>query len=428
MVRVNANNHESLSIGRAALPIYLPSLLIAIGEGAILPILPATATGLGASLALAGLISGLLMIGEVVGDIPSGWVVSRFGENRSMIVGAGVIAVGVVLCLTAQTLIVLACGVFLMGVASAVFALARHALLTTTIPLATRARALSLLGGTFRLGYFIGPFIAVAVIPWGGTQAVFWINLIGCALTVALLLVLPDPAVLLAGADHPIISNSSSNSNPGAKIPADKESAPVADAPARLGLFQTLVAHRTVLARMGTGALTVGLLRSSRQVILPLWAVHLQLDVSHTALIMGIAGTVDFALFYSSGQIMDRFGRAWSAVPSMIGLGLAHIALVFSGDVTSFAVVAVAMSVANGIGSGILMTMGADLAPRDDPAPFLGAWRFLSDSGSAAAPAIISAVTAAISLASAAAGLGVVGLLGALMLARYIPRYVPKPQ
>ena len=27
-------------------------------------------------------------------------------------------------------------------------------------------------------------------------------------------------------------------------------------------------------------------------------------------------------LFYVSGQVMDRFGRIWSAVPSTIGLGL----------------------------------------------------------------------------------------------------------
>ena len=43
---------------------------------------------------------------------------------------------------------------------AAAFGLARHSFMTTRVPLAFRARALSLLGGTFRLGMFIGPFVS----------------------------------------------------------------------------------------------------------------------------------------------------------------------------------------------------------------------------------------------------------------------------
>lgn len=405
--------NTSFSFRTAALPIYLPSLLIATGEGAIIPTLPVTATSLGASLALAGLISGLLMIAQVVGDLPAGVLVARFGENRSMIGGAGVIAVGVIICLMARNLLTLSIGVAIWGFAASLFALARHSLLTTYAPLQIRARALSLLGGAFRAGYFIGPFLAAAVIPGFGTQAVFWVNIAVCALTILVLLVLPDPAALFEK-QTPTLRPGSAPARP---VPSGET-----------GLFATIVRHRGVLLRLGTGALTVGLLRSSRQVILPLWAVHLNLDATHTSLIIGIAGAVDFGLFYTSGQIMDRFGRAWSAVPSMIGLGLCHLALAGVHGVLWFAVVAVVMSMANGIGSGILMTLGADLAPRDDPAPFLGAWRVFSDTGNAAAPAAISALTALAGLPVAAVAMGIVGLLGAGIMLRYLPRYIPSPR
>ena len=90
-----------------------------------------------------------------------------------------------------------------------------------------------------------------------------------------------------------------------------------------------------------------------------------------------VAGAVDFALFFVSGQIMDRYGRLWSALPSMVGLGVGHLALALTHDLRAavpwFIAVAVFLSVANATGSGILMTFGADLAPRHDPAPFLGA-------------------------------------------------------
>jgi hypothetical protein len=84
------------------------------------------------------------------------------------------------------------------------------------------------------------------------------------------------------------------------------------------------------------------------------------------------------------------------------------------------------LSLANGIGSGLLMTLGADLAPQTGPAPFLGAWRFTADFGSAAAPLAVAGITAVVSLSVASGVMGVVGLIGAGVLWRYIPRYAPR--
>ena len=181
---------------------------------------------------------------------------------------------------------------------------------------------------------------------------------------------------------------------------------------------------------MGTGIALISALRSARTVLMPLWAVSIGISESNTALIIGIAGGIDFALFYASGQIMDRFGRMWSAIPSMVGLGLGFLVLAFTHDLPTnvgwYIAVSMFLSLANGIGSGILMTIGADLAPKDQPAPFLGAWRFSGDAGSAVAPLVVSLLTAVVSIAFASGVLGVVGLAGAVMLARFMPRYVPK--
>ena len=185
-----------------------------------------------------------------------------------------------------------------------------------------------------------------------------------------------------------------------------------------------------VSPEMSSGAALIGAMRSGRQVMLPLWAVSIGLGDSQTALVIGLAGAVDFALFYTSGQIMDRWGRLASALPSMLGLSASYLALALTAGAdartTLFVVVALAMSLANGVVSGILMTLGADLADPRDPAPFLGAWRFTGDAGSAAAPLLISGLTAVASLAVASAAMGVLGLVGAGVLLRYVPRYVPR--
>jgi MFS family permease len=331
---------------------------------------------------------------------------------------------GLVLCLVAASPAVLGLGVLLLGIATASFALARQAFMTTFVPLSHRARALSLLGGMFRAGYFIGPFIAALVIGLTGTtRSVFAIDLVACVVVAIVLLVLPDPSAVLAARREALTTTAAIRA-----VEGDVK---------REGLFRTIARHRQVLARMGLTAAFIGGLRSSRQVILPLAGVSLGMQESSIALVVGVAGAVDLALFFTSGQIMDRFGRLWSAMPSMVGLGIGHLALaavvglsVAAASATSvgwFVAVAIFMSLANGVGSGILMTFGADLAPRHDPAPFLGAYRFTGDAGNATAPLALSALTAIVSLPFAAAVIGVAGLAGAGLLYRWVPRFIPQP-
>ena len=409
-----STEQQPFSFWSIALPALAPTLLFSLGEGAIIPIIPVVADNLGASLAVAGVIASMIMLGELFGDIPSGWIVSRIGERTAMIYAAILAIAGLVTAMLAPSPFVLGVGILAIGLATAVFALARHAFMTSFVPQQYRARALSTLGGTFRLGYFVGPFIAAFVIHLSGdAQTVFWVQIAGCIGAAILLIVLPDPAARIAE------NRAASGRLRGEDFVAEESH----------GLFNTIWNNRGVLARLGTGAALIGALRASRQVILPLWALSLGITETNTALIIGIAGAVDFALFYASGQIMDRFGRIWSAVPSMIGLGLGHLALAATHDVPGavswFIGIAMFMSVANGIGSGILMTLGADLADKKDPAPFLGAWRFTGDAGSAAAPLAVSAITAALSITFASGVVGIVGLIGAGMLLKYIPRYAP---
>lgn len=415
---------SSFRLGSVALPVYLPSLLFAIGEGAVLPIIPVDAARLGGSLALAGFVAALITVGTLIGDIPSGWIVARVGERNAMLGSSAAALIGLVLCLLATTPAVLGVGVLLLGIATASFALARQAFMTTFVPLSHRARALSLLGGMFRAGYFVGPFLAALVIGLtGSTRSVFAVDLVACVVVAIVLLVLPDPSAVLAERREAMLTSTAAN-----RI--------VEEGATREGLFRTIGRHRAVLARMGLSAALIGGLRSSRQVILPLAGVSLGMQESSIALVVGAAGAVDLALFFTSGQIMDRFGRLWSAMPSMVGLGLGHIALAIvvalsmalpsAGSVAWFVAVAIGMSLANGVGSGILMTFGADLAPRHDPAPFLGAYRFTGDVGNAASPLALSALTALVSLPFAAATIGVVGLLGAGLLARWVPRFIPR--
>jgi MFS family permease len=413
-----SNGPGTFDLRAVALSAFLPATLFAIGEGAIIPIIPIAAHSLGAGLAFAGFVAALILVGELIGDVPSGWVVAAIGERTAMIGAALVSIVGLLVAAWAPNAGLLAVGVFLVGVSTAVFALARHAYMTSAVPVAFRARALSTLGGVFRFGYFVGPFLAAgATHVTGSTQSVFWIDIVCCLAAAAVLVVLRDP---VDGSRGLRFRRRASRKEAG-ELFVQEEAA---------GLLPTIRTHHRVLTRLGTGAAIIGAMRAGRQVILPLWAVSVGMDDSTAALVIGIAGAIDFGLFYTSGWIMDRFGRLASALPCLVGLSICSFLLAWSDHldarVTWFVVVAMLMSLANGVGSGILMTLGADLAPKGHPAPFLGAWRFTGDLGSALAPLLVSGLTAVLSLTAAVSVLGVVGLVGAGLVLRYVPRYLPR--
>jgi MFS family permease len=374
------------------LPVFTPSLLFGIAEGGLLPIIPASAQALGASLPTAGIILGLVMIGTLVADIPAARLINILGERKAMMTASAVASVGTLIAVFATSLWVLGLGIFILGASVAVFGLARHSYLTEIVPYSHRARALSILGGVFRAGHFIGPLIGAALIVLVDLQAVYWNAVVFCALAALILLFIkPD------------------------RMP---------DTPATVPGETWKVAKRESkkLATLGVTSAIIGGLRTARLIGLPLWALSIGLPPATIALYMGIAGALDLALSYTSGQIMDRFGRRWAALPTLLGLSLTFSLLTVATDETTFLAVALLMSLANGVGSGIILVIGADLAPKGERNEFLASYRLLVDSGVAAAPLVISGVTALFGLSIAMFTVSGLGIVGALMASRYLPR------
>lgn len=389
--------------------VFLPTIVFAMGQFALVPVIPALARGLGTDLGGAALIASMLVVGQLLGDIPSGAIVARIGEKRAMIAAAGLALVGAVLLLVAPHPALLGLGVLLVGIAGAAFSLARHAFMTTVVPPRIRARALSTLGGSHRLGAVLGPIAGAGLLALTGEPASVVALLASCCfVAAALLLVLRDPAAAFVR---------------GPRTRGEEEIDTEATS-----LWRTLVSSRRVLLTVGTGAALLSGLRQARQVVLPVWAVSIGLDASTTSLIIGLAGAVDFSLFFVGGWIMDRFGRMWAIMPCALGLSVGMIALAFTHDLDArvgwFLGIALFLSLANGVGAGIMMTLAADLADRRNPAPFLGAWRFTVDLGGAGAPVLVTVVTALLTLPLGVAALGVIGLVGAGMLAYHVPRNV----
>jgi MFS family permease len=199
----------------------------------------------------------------------------------------------------------------------------------------------------------------------------------------------------------------------------------MADTPPNQGHSIFFIARREnrKLRTLGLAASTLAIARTARTIGLPLWALYINLPVETAALYIGIAGAVDFALFYTSGQVVDRFGRRWAAMPTLTGMAVSLFALTLAHDATGFLLVALALSLSNALGSGLVMVIGADLAPKDARNEFLAFYRLMIDGGVAMTAPALSLMTLMFGLPVAIAGFGVISLAGAVGMWRYIPKF-----
>ena len=389
------------SLRRMAVPAFGPTALWSVGIGAVLPVVALSARDLGASVPVAALFVGIGAVAELVTAVPAGVLVDRLGERRALVLAGLADAATALLALLAPSLWVLGLALALSGPTGAVFLLARQSYLTAAAPVALRARAMSTLGGVARIGFFVGPFVGAPIVAAWGAQAAFGIAVVAGVL-----------AALVAGLSADL-------------VPDGPMRAP-GEPPVRVPVLEVVRRHRSVLLTVGVGVLAIGLARSSRVVVVPLWAEHIGLTAAQTSLVFGVAGLVEVLLFYPAGSIMDRRGRVWVALPVTVLLGVGLVVLPLTSTLGAVAAVAAVMAVGNGLGSGIVMTLGADAAPADGRAPFLGVWRLISLVGHNGAALVVGALAALASIGVASVAVGLLTLAGGAWLRRWLPRYDPR--
>jgi MFS family permease len=372
--------------------VYVPAFLFAVGQGAVIPIVALAARDIGASVAIAGVMVALRGIGTMVFDVPAGHLVTRLGERRAMSVGTGILLVSLLGCVLSPSPLPFGFFMFLMGCGWAVWLLARLTYVSEVMPFHLRGRALSTLGGVNRVGNFAGPFLGAAAITLVGIDGAFHVHIALALAAWAVLLLVPDPHTTAA-----------------------------VDAHVPTGVVTIVREHAGVFLTAGVGAMALGVLRASRHVVIPLWAEHIGLDAAAVGVIFGTASAMDMLLFYPAGMASDRWGRRAVAVPCLATLTAGFLLLPLTAGFGPLLAVSVLMGFGNGIGSGIVMTLGADFAPPDARAAFLGVWRMVSDVGTAGGPLLAAAVAGALTLGWSAIAVGGVGALGALLVALRMP-------
>jgi MFS family permease len=279
-----------------------------------------------------------------------------------------------------------------------VFGVSRHAYIAENAVIGVRGRAVALFGGINRIGRFSGPAIGGMIGSALSLRAPFLVT--GLLISIALLLV-----IMMV---------------PRTQATQFREQGSLKSYVQQL--WSTAKDQYRILTTVGAGQLFAQMVRTGRDVLIPLYGADvLGLDVAQIGWISTIASAVDMTLFYPVGMVMDRWGRKFAIVPSFLvqGIGLALIPL--TSGFWGLAVVGGLIGFGNGLGSGTMMTLGADLAPAEARGEFLGMWRLIGDLGFTLGPSIAGAVAAALTLPAAALVMGGSGVVASMIFLFLVP-------
>lgn len=374
------------------LGVYLPTVLLALGQGALLATLPLYAAELGFGYTLISVISAAAAIGTLITDVPAGAAIHRIGLKRSMYLGTGLVAAStfpLAMDLDAGPIVALR---IIAGIGTALWGLSRHSFIASAIPIENRGQAIATFGGVNRIGIFGGPALGGAIATVWGLQASFILTGVMALLALATVIV---------------------------ALPKTSQTLPTPRGGSRQRwelVRETVKSNSTDLAAAGIAQLFAQMIRQGRQLLIPLLGANVVgLSAAEVGLVMTISAVVDMSMFFPAGYVMDRFGRKFATVPSFAIMGIGLALLPFASSFVTMAAIGVVIGLGNGLGSGSMMTLGADLAPEGAVGEFLGIWRLLGDIGMVTGPLLVGVIAANLSLANSAIVLGVAGLASSLM-------------
>jgi len=125
--------------------------------------------------------------------LPKDWRFLNWDRVAALILAGVVEAAAMVLSALAPDLLVLGAATVVSGMAWTVFILARQGFLIAVAPVAMRARAMSTLGGSHRIGAFVGPLAGAGVLALtDDLRSVFWLAAAMAVLAAAVVWWAPD--------------------------------------------------------------------------------------------------------------------------------------------------------------------------------------------------------------------------------------------
>ena len=406
-------------------PVLAPSILFGVAAGATVPVSVLAAMDLGASAALAALIVAIVGAISLVATVPAGMLIDRVGDRRAMLLATGaaaaVTAVTVVSLVWAGpgALALFMAATFLRAPAVNVWSLARQAYVAERVPTREVGRAMTALGGTMRIGALIGPLVGGLLMLVLPLWSVYVLSVV-CSLLALAILYAPrlggrhEEGFDVSGRRHPVVE---------ASAPVATTAGPVVQPKALDARTRgPLDVRWDAVVLAGVAISTLAVARVAQAVLIQLWGVQIGLTAAQISLAIATGAAVEILLMFPAGHLKDRIGRSPILVACLVIYGSGFLALPLAGTWWGVVGAVMVMSVGNGLGAGINMTIGADLSPPVGRGRFLGIWALFSNVGVLGGPGLVSLLLVVATTQAAVLTVGGVALAGAAWMTAWARR------
>lgn len=377
------------------------AFFVLMGTGIVLPTLPLYAQTFGRGYGGAGVLIAAFAIARLGADVGAGIVVDRIGERRAGASGLALLGGGS-LATAFATEYWLAVGFWgLAGIGSAIFFAAQFSYLLRAVPRERMARTLSIFYGAFNIGLVLGGVLGGTIAELLGLTAPLFLNAGVIAVSALLYLrFVPDPR----------------RRTKRAETPADAEARIFRHARDTLGrLARTPGFAATLFANLAYLWMVAAVFNT----LLPLFARdELGMTIAGIGVIFAITLAAEFVVLYPAGSAADRRGRRAVLIPSLAGLAVATVAVGWSTNVATFAVLMALLGIASGVAGVPPAAMLSDVVPEGESGTAVGAFRLAGDLGLALAPLVAGFSADALGFRSAFALVAIPTLVALVFIMR----------
>ncbi|MEW6673004.1 MAG: MFS transporter [Thermodesulfobacteriota bacterium] len=346
---------------QAVFQIYLPSLIMALGTGMIVPAVPLLGRTFGVSMGMAAQVVTAQVLGRAVSLIPSGMLLDRTGFRTGMMIGAAIAVASTAATAFAPVFWIILLSQFCWGVGLTLWRLGRELAAIDLVRVDQRGRQMSALFGIHASGTALGPAIGGIILDTWGFRSLFLIFAAMAGVVLVISATVEETHERGAASRREIFSFGRLN---------------------QIELYFRGTYLVLILATFGA------MLRSEvLNSMLPIYVVdELGYSATHVGFLFFIIGAITFAMIVPAGVISDKYGRKWATVPPALLSGIGFALYPLAAGSAALVVLAVMLGIANGMALGSMTTYTYDIVPYRTRAQLQAMRRTVGETGAFVGP------------------------------------------
>lgn len=348
---------------RLLLSLYIPSMIMSLGQGMVVPTIPVLAQTFDVSAGLAAQAVTAQLVGRVAMQLPAGAVIDRWGRRPALLVGPALMTAASVLTAVTPVFWLMLVAQFMTGVGGTLWQNAREIAAVDVVRPEQRGRMMSGFMGMGSVGTAIGPVVGGVLTMLWDYRTVFWVYAAMGVLTLAMSARIRETGVPRRA-----------QRGRGMALGRVSEVEPYFRSTYVVLILNTFVA-------MMRGALINSMA--------PLYiAVQLGRSATEVGAVFSVYGLVNVLMIAPTGILSDRMGRKWVVVPSTYLAAIAFLLFPVSDALWQLLGLAVLLGVATGLALGTMATYTYDVIPEHARGRLQALRRIIGESGGIAGPLI----------------------------------------